>query len=308
VTGALKEMRMGQGSGAAKPAGEERPRLGRGLAALIGEIGGEPERAARGPKRLPVAFLRPNPRNPRKAFAEANLAELADSIRAKGIVQPIVVRPLPGERDAHEIIAGERRWRAAQIAGLHEVPVVVVEATDREALELALVENLQRADLNPLEEASAYERLIAEFGYNHAELGAVLGKSRSHVANTLRLMKLPERVKGYVTGGQLSAGHARALLAVADPESVVDQVVELGLTVRDVEAMSQRAAPEHAPAPASRPARAEPDADVRALEKTIADALGLAVALRHKGEAGGELRIAYRTLEQLDEVCRRLRS
>jgi ParB family chromosome partitioning protein len=281
----------------------QRLRLGRGLAALIGDVeefaGGE---RARTPRRLPVSFLRPNPRNPRQAFGENDLAELADSIRAKGVVQPIIVRATAA-RDLYEIIAGERRWRAAQIAGLHEVPVVVMEASDRDALELALVENVQRTDLNPLEEAAAYEQLIAEFGHSHADLGSIIGKSRSHVANTVRLLKLPNHVKALVVAGQLSAGHARALLAVADPDAVADQIVSEGLTVRDVEAMAQQ----EAPAKRERAAPAEPDADIRALEKTLGDLLGLTVALRHRGQRGGELRITYRTLEQLDEVCRRLK-
>jgi len=283
---------------------QQRPRLGRGLAALIGDVGEEFAVADRGrpPRRLPIAFLRPNPRNPRRAFTDADLAELAESIKSKGIIQPIIVRPATG-RDVYEIVAGERRWRAAQLAGLHEAPVILVEASDQEALEIALVENVQRADLNPLEEAQAYDRLIGEFGYSQSDLGATVGKSRSHVANTLRLLKLPERVKALVQEGRLSAGHARALLAVPDPDQIADQILANDLTVRDVEALAQ------AKKPATRTGaqRPEPDADVRALEKTLAEVLGLGVALRHRGAEGGELRIIYRTLEQLDEVCRRLR-
>jgi ParB family transcriptional regulator, chromosome partitioning protein len=283
---------------------QQRPRLGRGLAALIGDVGEEFAVVDRGrsPRRLPLAFLRPNPRNPRRAFTEADLGELAESIKSKGIIQPIVVRPATG-RDAYEIVAGERRWRAAQLAGLHEAPVIVVEASDQEALEIALVENVQRADLNPLEEAQAYERLIGEFGYSQSDLGVTVGKSRSHVANTLRLLKLPERVKALVQEGRLSAGHARALLAVPDPNEVAERILADDLTVRDVEALAQAKKPA-ARAGAQRP---EPDADVRALEKTLAEVLGLAVSLRHRGGEGGELRITYRTLEQLDEVCRRLK-
>jgi len=287
-----------------------RPRLGRGLAALIGDAGDEVAAVdrARGQRRVPVEFLRPNPRNPRKSFDEADLEDLASSIREKGIIQPILVRTLPGMADVYEIIAGERRWRAAQRAGLHDVPVILVEAGDREALELAIIENVQRTDLNPLEEALGYERLIGEFNYAQADLGRIIGKSRSHVANTLRLLKLPESVKSHVLKGELSAGHARALLSVADPEAAARRVIDKGLNVRDVERMAQDEAA--APAPEAKsaergPAR-EKDPDTRALEKALEDVLGMSVEIRH-GARGGEVRIRYKTLDQLDTVCRRLR-
>ena len=278
-------------------------RLGRGLAALIGDMGEEAfvERA-RSQRRLPVAFIRPNPRNPRKGFAEAELDELADSIRAKGLLQPILVRPVAGARDAYEIVAGERRWRAAQRAGLHEVPAVVVEASDREALELAIIENVQRTDLNPLEEALGYERLTAEFGYAQADLAKIIGKSRSHVANTLRLLKLPEGVKQHLREGRITAGHARTLVTQDDPEALADEIVTRGLNVREAEALAQektRGARPRGPA-------SEKDADIRALEKALSDVLGLKVGVNHRGDSGGEIRIGYRTLEQLDDVCRRL--
>ncbi len=194
-------------------------RLGRGLAALIGDAADDSVNQARtrGQRTIPIEFIGANPLNPRKSFAEDDLAELADSIREKGVIQPILVRPRAGVPDTYEIIAGERRWRAAQRAGLHEVPVVVVEAADKEALELAIIENVQRTDLNPLEEAAGYEQLIEQFGYAQAELAKVVGKSRSHVANTMRLSKLPSNVKGLVTSGALSAGHARALLSSQNP-------------------------------------------------------------------------------------------
>lgn len=293
-------------------ADEQRSRLGRGLAALIGEMG-EPQAApARssgprgGPRRVPIEQVKANPRNPRRAFLEEGLEDLTASIREKGIIQPIVVRPLKGS-DSFEIVAGERRWRAAQRASLHEVPVVVLELTDREALEIAIIENVQRADLNAVEEAQGYEALMDEFQYNQNELSKVIGKSRSHIANTLRLLKLPDSVKGHLAEGRLSAGHARALLSVADPEKVAREVISKGLTVRDVEALS-KAKPPAAPvngrgAPA--PATVSKSADTRALEKRLTDALGLAVSLDGKGESG-ELRIRYASLDQLDEICRRL--
>ncbi|MEN5084483.1 ParB/RepB/Spo0J family partition protein [Bosea sp. TWI1241] len=290
-----------------------RSRLGRGLAALIGDVGdeiGAIERA-RGQRKVPVEFLRPNARNPRRVFAEEDLADLSASVRERGILQPIIVRAIPGMLDAYEIIAGERRWRAAQRAELHEVPVIIVEADDREALEIAIVENVQRADLNPMEEAAGYERLIAEFDYTQNDLAKVIGKSRSHVANTMRLTKLPEPVRKLVSEGAVSAGHARALLAVSDPEFVARRVVEQGLTVRDVERIGQdeaRGETKSAVAPKPAAARPEKDADTRAVEKALEEALGLGVSIQHKANGAGEMRISYRTLEQLETLCRRLKS
>ena len=286
-----------------------RSRLGRGLAALIGDVGEELAAGgrAKGQRQVPIEFLRPNPRNPRKTFVEDDLDDLTASIRERGIIQPIVVRTLPALADVYEIIAGERRWRAAQRAGLHEVPVVVVEADDRTALEIAIIENVQRADLNPLEEAAGYEQLIAEFGYSQNDLGQVIGKSRSHVANTLRLLKLPASIKGLVNDGSLSAGHARALLAVSDPEAVARQIIDKGLNVREVERIAQEEA-QGVPAPAGAAPRVkhEKDPDTRALEQALEDVLGLVVTIDHRGQ-GGEMRIRYKTLEQLDALCRRLR-
>ncbi|OYW59596.1 MAG: chromosome partitioning protein ParB [Rhizobiales bacterium 17-65-6] len=281
---------------------EGRSRLGRGLAALIGDMGPPetrtaPEQKGRSANKVPIEFVRPSPRNPRRTFREEGLEELAASIREKGIIQPIVVRP-SGET-AYEIVAGERRWRAAQRAGLHEVPVVVVELTEREALEVAIIENVQRADLNPLEEAQGYEALMAQFDYSQSDLARVIGKSRPHIANTLRLMKLPDGVKAYLADGRISAGAARALLSHDDPERLARQILEKGLTVRDVEALGK------AKAALTRAVAPEKDADTRALEKRLADALGLAVTLQAKGEAG-ELRIRFSDLDQLDHLCRRL--
>lgn len=284
----------------------QRQRLGRGLAALIGEAGDEPvlgERLKR-QRRVPIEALRANPNNPRRHFSELELEELTASIREKGILQPILVRGVAGVTDAFEIIAGERRWRAAQRAGLHDVPVIAVEADDRQALELAIIENVQRADLNALEEARGYESLIGQFGYTQADLSRVVGKSRSHVANTLRLARLPEGVKALLSDGKLSAGHARALLGVADPEAVAKRIVAQGLNVRDVERIAQRENEAPDAAPVAR--RADKDADTKALEKVLADVLGLPVSIDHRDQ-GGSLKIGYRSLEQLDALCRRLR-
>jgi ParB family transcriptional regulator, chromosome partitioning protein len=285
-----------------------RSRLGRGLAALIGDVSDEVGALdrARGQRRVPVEFLRPSARNPRRSFAETELEELAASIRERGIIQPIVVRSIPGLADAFEIIAGERRWRAAQRAGLHDVPVVQVEADDKQALEIAIVENVQRADLNALEEAAGYEQLIGEFGYTQADLGKVIGKSRSHVANTLRLMKLPDAVRKHLTDGGISAGHARALLSVADPEHVAARIVAQGLSVRDIEKIAQDEAGGETKSAQPR-FKPEKDPDTRALEKALEEVLGLTVSIEHKPAGGGEMRIKYRSLEQLDGLCRRLK-
>lgn len=284
-----------------------KPRLGRGLAALIGDFGEEMSvvERGRGQRRVPVEFLRTNPRNPRKHFCEKELDELAASIRQHGIIQPIVVRELAALPDAYEIVAGERRWRAAQRAELHEVPVIVVTIDDRTSLEFAIIENVQRSDLNAIEEATGYERLIEEFGYSHADLAQNLGRSRSHVANTLRLLALSPSLQAMLIQGQLTPGHARSLLVIKDPESVARRVVEEGLTVRDVERIAHA---EHGNGPAPKARRSKPgkDPDTRALEKALEDVLGFVVAIEHKGD-GGDLRIRYQSLEQLDVLCRRLR-
>src|ERR1700730_5625317 len=221
-----------------------RSRLGRGLAALIGDVGDETAaiERTRSQRRVPVAFLRPNPRNPRRVFADPELDELAASIRARGVIQPILVRTVRGAPDSYEIIAGERRWRAAQRAGTHDVPVVVLEVSDREALELAIVENVQRTDLNPVEEAIGYKALSDEFGHSQDDIAKIVGKSRSHVTNTLRLLRLPEKIKTLLTEGKISAGHARALLGQPDPEAMAQAIVENGLNVRQVEAIVQERA------------------------------------------------------------------
>jgi len=287
-------------------ADEAKSRLGRGLAALIGDVGDEAQvlERTRSQRRVPVEFLRPNSRNPRRAFAEADLEELAASIKERGIIQPILARTVRGAMDQFEIVAGERRWRAAQRAGLHDVPIIVLEVDDRQALELAIIENVQRTDLNALEEAGGYQALADEFKYSQDEIAKIVGKSRSHVANKLRLMKLPETVQDFIRGGKLSAGHARALLGQPDPEALAKAIVEQGLNVRQAEAIAQERAATTGKIATLRP-RAGKDADTVALEKRLSDALGLVVSIAHRGE-GGELKIRYKSLEQLDGVIRRI--
>lgn len=283
-------------------------RLGRGLAALLGDVGSEAtaESRNRAQRRVPIEFLRPNPMNPRQSFSEEDLEELAASIRERDIIQPIIVRGVPGAVDAFEIIAGERRWRAAQRAGLRDVPVVLVEADDKQALEFAIIENIQRSDLNALDEARGYENLIGQYAYTQADLAKVMGKSRSHIANTLRLSRLPDAVKERVTAGQVSAGHARALLAVADPELVARRIVEQGLTVRDVERIAQRESQGEDGAQSS-PRKASPrDADTVAFEQRLTEILGLDVQIDHRGEKGGVIKIRYRNVEQLETLSRKL--
>lgn len=295
-----------------------RSRLGRGLAALIGDADEDfapssDTRKVGNSRRVPIEFLRRNPQNPRTRFGEEELIELAESIRERGIIQPIVVRAVRDLPDVFEIIAGERRWRAAQRAGLHDVPVVVIEADDKLALELAIVENIQRADLNPLDEANGYERLISQHGYTQADLATTLGKSRSHVANTLRLLKLSPHIRGMIERAEISAGHGRALLAVSDPDGIADRIVERGLTVRDIERLGRSEADFEAgagPAPerkSGRPRRKRVvDSDTRALERELEGALGMLVEIDHQ-DPGGELRIRYATLEQLESLAQRLR-
>lgn len=284
-------------------------RLGRGLAALIGEmdqlpaadIGSQP---AVNPDRLvPIEFVGRNPRNPRRYFDESELQDLASSIRQHGIVQPVVVRTIADNR--FEIIAGERRWRAAQLAGLTDIPVIIRDVDDRTALEIAIVENVQRSDLNPLEEAMGYELLIADHGYTQNDLGEIIGKSRSHVANSLRLLKLPEPVRDMLASGTLSAGHARALIPTSDPTALAKTIVAKGMSVRDAERIAQNDIKAQGDPTPVQGRKEEKDTDTLALERTLSDVLGLEVSVNHKGN-GGHLRIAYKTLEQLEEICRLL--
>jgi len=286
-----------------------RSRLGRGLASLIGDVGAESqsnERVSRSQRKVPIEHVRANPRNPRKLFSDAELSELSASIRERGIIQPIVVRARGA--DNFEIIAGERRWRAAQRANLHEVPIVVLDVNDGEALELAIIENVQRTDLNPLEEATGYQSLANEFNHSQDDIAKIVGKSRSHIANTLRLLKLPETVKAYINSGKLTAGHARALINHPDPEAAARDIVEKGLNVRQVEALGQEQALAKGKTIGTRArTSASKDADTLALEQRLSDVLGLVVGIDHRGQ-GGVLRVRYRTLDQLDDVIRRLES
>ena len=286
-------------------ADDGRSRLGRGLAALMGDVSAEatttPERA-RTQRRVPIEYLRPNPRNPRRNFSDAELDELAASIKQRGIIQPVVVRSVRGAKDAYEIIAGERRWRAAQRAALHEIPIVPLEASDSEALELAIIENVQRTDLNPLEEGAGYQALASEYGHSHEDIAKIVGKSRSHVTNTLRLLKLPEPVKAYIHAGKISAGAARMLIGAADPEEMAREIVDRGLNVRQVEALAKDRAPGSGKAAKKRVVKS---ADTIALERRVSNTLGLTVTVDHRSK-GGVLHIHYRNLDQLEEVLRRL--
>ena len=293
-------------------------RLGRGLAALLGDD--LPEEApvaevvevaavdSTKPYRLlPIEFLIANPNNPRKDFDDDDIQDLSNSVREKGVLQPIVVRPARDNEGHFEIVAGERRWRAAQKASLHEVPVIIRDFSDGEALEIAIVENVQRADLNPLEEADGYSELIERFSYTQEQLSKVIGKSRSHIANTLRLTNLPEKVLEHLRSGDLTAGHARALLSSGVPaEELAKRIIGEGLSVRDAERLAKEATgkPKSKKSESAQPAK--PDADTLALEKSLSEAIGFKVTISHKGENGGALSIAYKTLEQLDDICRRL--
>ncbi len=281
----------------------QKKRLGRGLAALIGEDTTEEAviQDARSLRHIPIDLLQASANNPRKYFSPDDLADLTRSIREKGLLQPLVVRSLPN--GIFEIVAGERRWRAAQQAGVHELPAVVRELSDGEALEIALIENIQRADLNPLEEARGYNQLIDQFNYTQQQLADSVGKSRSHIANTLRLLTLPEAVRLRIEKGELTAGHARTLVTADSPAELADQIIALGLSVREAESLTRTAE-----APKSKTRAPEKSADTRALEKQLGEALGLAVAIKDKGGKGGHIIVSYKTLEQLDDICRRLQN
>lgn len=296
---------------------EKRKGLGRGLSALLGESGLSPSQLdavqhttgiSPGLRSLPVApvsALVPGRFQPRKTFDEESLQELAESVRTKGMLQPILVRPHPEEVGLFEIIAGERRWRAAQRALLHEVPILVKDFTDREAAEVALVENLQRKDLSPLEEAEGYTRLLKEFNHTQEELARALGKSRSHVTNMMRLLSLPDSVRALVDDGKLSAGHARALVAAADPVRAAAQVVEKGLSVRQTEALVTETGKAKPQSKRQSKGGGDKDPDLAALERDLTESLGLKVSLKSTGQ-GGELIVQYRTLEQLDDLLTKL--
>jgi ParB family transcriptional regulator, chromosome partitioning protein len=303
-------------------------RLGRGLAALIGDD--EPEMpvvvqpqvgstgvvqatvqqvsTSPGLRTVPIELIRANPNNPRKRFNEEELTQLADSIRSKGLLQPLVVRPLPQSQAGHglagyELVAGERRWRASQIAQLHAVPVVVRELDDRESLEIALIENIQRADLNAVEEAMGYRQLMEQYSYTQQQLADGIGKSRSHITNTMRLLTLPQEIQTKILEGTLTAGHARTLVAVDAPHELAEQIIQLGLSVRQAEELA-RTSPGGSPRGG---VKSEKDADTRQIERELQASLGLGVEIAHKGDKGGKVIINYATLDQLDEVIKRLR-
>ena len=284
-----------------------RRELGRGLSALLGEAVTETaetdhtDRASRAPGTLPIEHLHPGRFQPRRKFAEEDINALAASIREQGILQPILVRQDPDAPGSYEIVAGERRWRAAQAARLHEVPVIIRDLDDQGVLEIALVENIQRLDLGPLEEAEGYRRLIEEFSHTQEGLAKTIGKSRSHIANTLRLLNLSDRIKALLDDGALTAGHARALLNAADPDGLAATVVRQGLNVRQTEKLAQD---DKAGGRQKKPRPAK-DADTAALEKGLSNLLGLKVTIDFHGESG-RLLISYRTLEQLDDLLQRL--
>jgi ParB family transcriptional regulator, chromosome partitioning protein len=295
----------------ANPAARKpRPGLGRGLSALLGDSAAPRDEAAASPggrggiRMLPVSSLAPHPGQPRRNFDEAALDDLAQSIAQRGLIQPIVARPHGKD---YQIVAGERRWRAAQRARLHEVPVIVRELDDAETLEIALVENIQRQDLNAIEEADAFAKLIAEYGHTQEALAKLVGKSRSHVANLLRLLDLPVEVQKLVIDGALAMGHARALIGAGDPQALAEQVIARGLSVRETEklAKGRLRPPGEASASDSTMRGGDGDADIAALERQLGDALGLNVRIQH-GAKGGTLTLSYSTLDQLDMVCQRL--
>ncbi len=297
--------------------------LGRGLSALFGDsdAGYQPPAATmkpvpeRGQKSLPLVWLQPGKFQPRRSFDEAALKELAESIREHGVLQPLLVRPV-AEKDRYEIIAGERRWRASQIAGVHEVPVIIRELSDADALEIALIENIQRQDLSALEEADGYQRLIAEFNHTQEDLAKIIGKSRSHIANTLRLLNLPNGVKKYLQEGAITAGHARALLVAENPEELVEEIIRDKLSVREVEQRVRKPDPIAAIATGVATATTSLrrgalvthiDANTQALEKDLTNALGLKVKLSTNADGSGAITIAYKTLDQLEELLKKLR-
>ena len=297
----------------AKAAAERQKGLGRGLSALLGEAEAAPagsmdarESASEptgAPNEVAIELLRRNPEQPRRTFTEAEIEDLAASVKEKGVLQPILVRPAPGAAGEWQIVAGERRWRAAQRAGLRTVPVLVRDLDDLEVLEVAIVENVQRADLNAVEEALAYKALMERFGRTQDVVAQSVGKSRSHIANTLRLLQLPEDVQQHLAAGRLSAGHARAIATAGDPSALARRIVEEGLNVRQAEALSKERPPAAKSARGGkRPGR---NADIQSLEQDLEEVLGVGVEIRDTGGAG-ELRLSYSSLEQLDDLCRRL--
>ena len=279
----------------------EKRGLGRGLSALMADVDLIPSERPAPRQVLPVEQMTPNPDQPRRSFAPEALQELADSLRSRGMLQPLIVRPHPSDKGLYQIVAGERRWRAAQIAQLHEVPVIVRELSDTEVLEVAIVENIQRADLNAIEEAASYRQLMDRFGHTQERLADALNKSRSHIANLLRLLNLPDQVQIWLKEGKLTAGHARALITAPNAVELARKVIEKNLSVRETEELVRRQAEARQAKQTSR--RPEKDADTRALESDLAAHLKMKVAINHSGKDGGQLEISYRDLEQLDQLC-----
>lgn len=279
----------------------EKRGLGRGLSALMADVDLIPSERPAPRQTLPVEQITPNPDQPRRSFAQESLQELADSLRNRGMLQPLIVRPHPADKSLYQIVAGERRWRAAQIAQLHEVPVIVRDLSDTEVLEIAIVENIQRADLNAIEEAASYRQLMDRFGHTQEKLADALNKSRSHIANLLRLLNLPEQVQAWLKEGKLTAGHARALITAANPVELARKVIEKNLSVRETEDLVRRQSEVKSERPAA-PQR-EKDADTRALESDLAAHLKMKVTINHSGKEGGQLVISYKDLDQLDRLC-----
>lgn len=288
---------------------KERRGLGRGLSALMADVnlGSAPQES--GPRRadfyVPIEKIEPNPDQPRRTFAPEALEELAASIREKGVIQPLIVRKHPRRAEHYEIVAGERRWRAAQMAQVHELPVIVRDFSDTEVLEVAIIENIQRADLNPLEEALGYRQLMDRFGHTQEKLAEALSKSRPHIANLLRLLQLPDELQEMLREGQLTAGHARALLTADDPHGLARQIIANGLSVRETERLAKKGG-DSAPRGARTPKSSEKDADTRALESDLSAAMGMRVAIDHQPDGAGKVSISYKDLDQLDQLCQLL--
>ncbi len=291
--------------------------LGRGLSALMADVNPTPTTVETGDSTrrpdmmVPIEKVQPNPDQPRRTFTKEQLDELASSIKEKGIIQPLIVREKPGDKGSYEIVAGERRWRAAQMAMQHTVPVIVRDFDDTEVLEVAIIENIQRADLNPVEEAAGYKQLMEKFGHTQEKLSEVLGKSRSYIANLVRLLQLPEEVQEFLREGKLSAGHARALITSDDPLTLAKKVIHSGLSVRETERLAKQPAGEifnEAAKPAKKaPKSLEKDADTRALEGDLSAAIGMQVSIDHDpGKESGMVMITYKDFDQLDELCRKL--
>lgn len=278
--------------------------LGRGLSSLLEEVSSGSAEASQDNAFLtvPIELIRANPDQPRKTFPSGEMEELIRSIKEKGVLQPLLVRPDPHRDGGYEIVAGERRWRAAQAARLHEAPIILREMTDEESLEVAIIENVQRADLNALEEAEGYKRLIERFGHTQEALASAIGKSRPYIANALRLLTLPKAVRDHLAAGRITAGHARALITAADPAALAQRIVDEGLSVRRTEELARQVATTRSTN--SRSSRK--DADTKSLENDLSAALGVSVSISHKSAGNGELRVAYKDLEQLDGLCRLL--